>query len=106
MLVVVGGLNWGLVGVFDFNLVTTIFGEAPVVEVSEGGVSDAEVAAGGPSGLARVVYIVVGLAALYIIAMSVVCCKKEGVCSKSTAASEPPAVSESESAGQGEGTTD
>ena len=26
MLVVIGGLNWGLVGLMDLNLVTTIFG--------------------------------------------------------------------------------
>jgi len=26
VLLVVGGLNWGLVGFFDWNLVTTIFG--------------------------------------------------------------------------------
>ncbi len=26
VLLVVGGLNWGFVGLFDFNLVTTIFG--------------------------------------------------------------------------------
>ena len=25
-LLVIGGLNWGLVGIFDFNLVATIFG--------------------------------------------------------------------------------
>jgi len=27
ILVIVGGLNWGLVGLFDFNLVDTIFGK-------------------------------------------------------------------------------
>ena len=26
ILLVVGGLNWGLVGFFDFNLVSTLFG--------------------------------------------------------------------------------
>lgn len=45
LLLVVGGLNWGLVGAFEFNLVDTIFGEG--------------------SALSRVVYVVVGLAALY-----------------------------------------
>ncbi len=25
-LVIVGALNWGLVGLFDFNIVTTLFG--------------------------------------------------------------------------------
>lgn len=45
-LVAVGGLNWGLVGLFDFNLVDTIFGVDSL--------------------LARVVYIVVGISALYL----------------------------------------
>jgi uncharacterized membrane protein YuzA (DUF378 family) len=45
-LLVVGGLNWGLVGLFQFDLVAAI--------------------GGGTSGaLARIIYIVVGLAALY-----------------------------------------
>jgi uncharacterized membrane protein YuzA (DUF378 family) len=47
VLVVVGGLNWGLVGAFDFNLVDTIFGVGAL--------------------LARLVYILVGLAALYMV---------------------------------------
>lgn len=47
VLVVIGGLNWGLVGFFKYNLVDKIFG----VE----------------SGASRVVYAVVGLAALYMI---------------------------------------
>jgi len=45
ILVVVGGLNWGLVGLFNFDLVATIFGEMSIV--------------------ARLVYILVGLSALY-----------------------------------------
>ena len=46
ILLVVGGLNWGLVGLFGFDLVAAI--------------------GGGSSGaLARLIYIVVGLAALY-----------------------------------------
>ncbi len=49
LLLIVGGLNWGLVGLADFNLVTTIFGGTH----------------GAPSTLSRVVYGVVGLAALY-----------------------------------------
>lgn len=47
-LTIVGGLNWGLVGAFDFNLVEAIFGEG--------------------SGLSRVVYIVVGVSALIALA--------------------------------------
>ena len=32
VLLVVGGLNWGLVGLFDFDLVATLFGSIPVVQ--------------------------------------------------------------------------
>lgn len=45
LLVIVGGLNWGLMGAFQFNLVNTLVGAWPMVE--------------------NVVYILVGLAALY-----------------------------------------
>lgn len=46
ILVIIGGLNWGLVGLFDFNLVSTMLGGVPAIE--------------------RIVYVVVGLAALYL----------------------------------------
>lgn len=45
ILLVVGGLNWGLVGILDFDLVATIFGPMSV--------------------LSRIVYSLVGLAAAY-----------------------------------------
>jgi uncharacterized membrane protein YuzA (DUF378 family) len=45
ILVIVGGLNWGLVGLFDFNLVAAIFGAG--------------------SALSRIVYVLVGLSAVY-----------------------------------------
>ena len=48
-LIIIGGLNWLLVGLFSFDLVAAIFG--------------GEV--GPRSGLSRVVYVLVGLAALY-----------------------------------------
>jgi len=44
ILLVIGGLNWGLVGLFDFNLVKAIFGEGA---------------------FARIIYTIVGLAAVY-----------------------------------------
>ena len=44
-LLVIGGLNWGLVGAANFDLVATIFGEMSL--------------------LSRLVYVVVGVAALY-----------------------------------------
>jgi uncharacterized protein len=33
VLLVVGGLNWGLVGLFNFNLVTTLFGEGTLTNL-------------------------------------------------------------------------
>ena len=45
ILLVIGGLNWGLVGLFDFDLVATIFGKM--------------------SGLSRLIYGIVGLSAVY-----------------------------------------
>jgi len=32
LLVIVGGLNWGLIGLFNFNLVMSLFGGMPGVE--------------------------------------------------------------------------
>ncbi len=46
ILVVIGGLNWGLVGLFNFDLVATLFGTM--------------------SAVSRVVYILVGLAAVVL----------------------------------------
>ncbi|MGR3485071.1 MAG: DUF378 domain-containing protein [Paracoccaceae bacterium] len=48
-LIIVGGINWGLVGLFDFNLVAAIFGL--------------------DSFLSNLIYILVGLAALYAITL-------------------------------------
>ena len=45
ILIIVGGLNWGLVGAFKFDLVAAIFGSM--------------------SAIARIVYILVGLSAIY-----------------------------------------
>ena len=45
LLVIIGGLNWGLVGALNFDLVATLFGEG--------------------SALARLVYVVVGLSAIH-----------------------------------------
>jgi uncharacterized membrane protein YuzA (DUF378 family) len=47
VLMIVGGLNWGLVGLFNYDLVAAVFGTQ--------------------SPFARVVYVLVGLAALYSI---------------------------------------
>lgn len=50
ILVIVGGLNWGLVGIFKFDLVAAIFGEMGIIS--------------------RIVYTLVGLSAIYLAAMS------------------------------------
>lgn len=47
VLVVVGGINWGLVGAFDWNLVTKLLGSWPMVE--------------------SIVYVLVGLSALVLL---------------------------------------
>ncbi|EPX85186.1 hypothetical protein ruthe_01778 [Rubellimicrobium thermophilum DSM 16684] len=46
ILLIVGGLNWGLVGLFGFNLVNAIFGAVPLIE--------------------RLIYVVVGAAAVLL----------------------------------------
>jgi uncharacterized membrane protein YuzA (DUF378 family) len=45
VLLIVGGLNWGLVGLLDFDLVAAIFGEMSL--------------------LSRIVYVLVGISALW-----------------------------------------
>lgn len=48
ILLFVGGLNWGLWGLFEFNLVNSILGSMPTVE--------------------KLVYVLVGVATVYVIA--------------------------------------
>ncbi len=45
LLIIIGGLNWGLVGLFEYNLVDSLFGEGSI--------------------LTRVIYALVGVAAVY-----------------------------------------
>ncbi|MHB0998656.1 MAG: DUF378 domain-containing protein [Armatimonadota bacterium] len=47
ILVIIGALNWGLVGLFNFNLVSAIFGEK--------------------SAISKIIYILVGLSGLYLL---------------------------------------
>lgn len=68
LLLVVGGLNWLLVGAFDFDLVAAIFGEM--------------------SAVARVVYVLVGLSALFELATHKKNCK---MCSKDSHHESPKA---------------
>ncbi|MCJ7836443.1 DUF378 domain-containing protein [Cuneatibacter sp. NSJ-177] len=46
---IIGAINWGLIGIFRFDLVATLFGSM--------------------SWLSRLVYILVGLAGLYLISL-------------------------------------
>ena len=45
VLIIIGAINWGLIGFFGFNLVSTIFGEM--------------------SALSRIIYALVGLSGLW-----------------------------------------
>ena len=47
ILLIIGGLNWGFVGLFEFDLVAAIFGTM--------------------TALSRIIYIVVGICAIYMI---------------------------------------
>lgn len=47
ILVIIGGINWGLVGAFNFDLVGAIFGDL--------------------SFLTRLIFILVGLSAIYLV---------------------------------------
>ncbi|MCI9177004.1 MAG: DUF378 domain-containing protein [Clostridia bacterium] len=47
ILVIIGAINWGLVGIFNFNLVDTIFGVMSVIS--------------------RIIYVLVGISGLWAI---------------------------------------
>jgi len=55
----IGGLNWGLIGLFHFNLVAALFGSMPMIE--------------------NLIYILVGLATIYIIITHKSDCKVCGI---------------------------
>lgn len=46
-IIIIGAVNWGLIGFFDFNLVATLFGQMSL--------------------LTRIIYAVVGIGGLYAI---------------------------------------
>ncbi|MGN0532177.1 MAG: DUF378 domain-containing protein [Eubacterium sp.] len=50
ILTIIGGINWGLIGIFKFDLVAWIFGGQDAV-------------------LSRIIYTVVGLAAIWCISL-------------------------------------
>lgn len=59
ILVVIGALNWGLVGIANFNLVSTIFGAWPMV--------------------VRVLYVLVGVAGIMVLIPGTKCCGQAGM---------------------------
>lgn len=61
-LTIIGALNWGLIGLFDFNLVTSLLGAWPMVE--------------------NLVYIAVGVSAVYVFMTHASDCKVCMVASK------------------------
>jgi len=54
-LLVVGGLNWGLVGLFNIDLVAKLFGAGTMIS--------------------QIIYILVGLSAIYTVVNCKKCCK-------------------------------
>ena len=56
ILVIVGGLNWGPVGALNFDLVATLFGTMSVIS--------------------KIVYVLVGVAAIYLAAISMKLARK------------------------------
>ena len=34
---IIGAINWGLVGIFDFNLVNALFNSMPIIEKNSSG---------------------------------------------------------------------
>ena len=47
VITIIGAINWGLIGLFDFNLVATLFESVPVIE--------------------KIIYILVGISGLWSI---------------------------------------
>jgi len=56
VLLLIGGLNWGLIGLFEFNFVEAILGHFPVI--------------------VRIIYALVGLSAVYKIIAWKSCCSQ------------------------------
>ena len=65
VLLIIGGLNWLLVGLFSFDLVAALFGTM--------------------TGLARLIYILVGLATIYVIFIAPKLVQKTSTTGSSTA---------------------
>ena len=55
VLVIIGAINWGLIGIFNFDLVAAIFGSMSIIS--------------------KIVYALVGISGLYSIAVLMKCSK-------------------------------
>jgi uncharacterized protein len=53
----IGGINWGLVGLFHFDIIAAIFGDY--------------------SPISRILYIIIGLAAIYVLVRALSCNKRD-----------------------------
>lgn len=60
VLVIIGGLNWGLFGAAHYDLVANLFGEF--------------------STISRVIYVLVGLSAIYLAVRGIMCRKCDKAC--------------------------
>lgn len=56
ILVFIGGINWGLIGVLNFNLIEFIFSQIPIIS--------------------RIIYVFIALAAIYLLLISLTLVKK------------------------------
>ncbi len=54
---IIGAINWGIIGLFDFNLVSAIFGDGTI--------------------LTRIVYSLVGLSGIYLIGFYGLACRDD-----------------------------
>lgn len=61
ILILVGAINWGFVGFFNYNFVNALFGG---------------MVAGEYSTIERIVYAIVGLAGIWGLSFLIKCCKK------------------------------
>lgn len=57
VITIIGGINWGLVGIFDWNLVAAIFGSMSVVS--------------------RIIYALVGISSVYLAVISPRLCRTD-----------------------------
>jgi uncharacterized protein len=70
VLTIIGALNWGLFGIFSFNLVAVLFGQWPIVE--------------------RIIYILIGISSLILIFLACRWCCKGSCENKNTYKTIPP----------------